>query len=43
MDPTKPNKDGNVLPETLIVDEVLNNVDYQIVGFKNYNPIMIHG
>jgi|TARA_B110001450_G_C17325671_1_gene361278 hypothetical protein len=47
MDPTieltqRGNENGDILPEVLILDEVLNNVDFRYTGFKNHNPVMIN-
>mgnify|MGYP006091256141 CR=1 FL=1 len=36
------NDEGWVLPEILILDEVLNNIAFKYSPFKNYNPILIH-
>jgi hypothetical protein len=47
MDPSikksdRGNLEGHILPEVLILDEVLNNVDFEYTGFKNHNPILIN-
>jgi len=47
MDPSIPqekrlNEKGYILPEKIIVEEVLNNLDFKYSPYKNHNPILVH-
>jgi hypothetical protein len=42
MNPSEPNENGDVLPDKLILDEPLNNINFKYNYFKNYTPVLKH-
>ena len=42
MDPAKKDEKGEVLPDELLLDRPLNNINFKYNYFKNYCPILKH-